>query len=226
MPNKKRKCRHCKEYAPVDSGVIVPLGFYCCREHALEHQQEQAMKSVTKARKAAERKANREQKEKEKAVRAQNKAAKEALKPWGKWLAEAQKEFNAYIRARDYLDGCISCGKDKLEIEAEQGWKVGGCWDAGHFRTRGAAGHLRFNTDNCHKQCKSCNAGSGQFSSKSETVGTFYRERLVAKIGIDRVERLENNNQTRKFDIEYLKKVKRVFKKLTKRANQKKALPK
>lgn len=217
MANKKRKCRHCKEFSPVETGVMVPLGFFCCRDHALEHQQTKAMYAVTKARASAERKDKALVKLKQKAVREQNTEIKEALKPWGKWLSEAQKEFNAYIRARDVHDGCISCGMERLDIESAQGWKIGGCWDAGHFRTRGAAGHLRFNQDNCHKQCKSCNAGSGKFSSKAATVDTFYRERLIHKIGLERVEALENDNTVRKFSIAELKRTKELYKKLTKR---------
>lgn len=38
-----------------------------------------------------------------------------------------------------------------------------------------------------------------------------YRIALVRKIGQDRVENLENSNQPRTFDIDYAKRVKRIF---------------
>jgi hypothetical protein len=46
---------------------------------------------------------------------------------------------------------CISCGVD-LKTEA-----VGGGYDAGHFLSRGAKPHLRFNENNVFGQCKRCN---------------------------------------------------------------------
>ena len=215
MPNKNRKCRLCKEYAPVDSGVVVPLGFFCSREHALEHQQEKAMESVAKARKAAERKATREHKEEQKAARAQHRARKEALKTAGDYIKEAQTAVNKFIRARDTYKPCVSCGSMPQQ-------KLGGTMDAGHYRSRGAAGHLRFNVFNIAAQCVKCN----RYKSGN---AVDFRIELIRRIGLDRVERLENDNTPRRFDIEYLKRVKKIFNKrarLYKTIRRKKALPK
>ncbi len=89
--------------------------------------------------------------------------------------ALAQKEFNKWIRRRDKNDGCISCDK-------ESNWH--GQWQAGHYKTRGARSDLSFKEDNCHKQCSKCNNFlSGNLVN--------YREKLIKKIGLERVEALD-----------------------------------
>ena len=95
--------------------------------------------------------------------------------------ARAQAAFNAFIRYRDVDEGCISCYKPA-------GWS--GRWDAGHYFTVGARPDLRFNEDNCHKQCHyDCNI------NKSGNIAE-YRKGLVNKIGEDRVKALEEHGKT------------------------------
>lgn len=197
MANSKKRCKYCKEYVPVESGIQVPGGFFCSFEHAAKFGNEKQANNKAKAQ------------------RVQHKKDKLSIKPKAKWLAEAQALVNKYIRVRDYWEPCISCGKSKQEIEAEQGWKTGGAWDAGHFMTRGAKPQLRFILFNIHKQCKSCNAGGGKFSAKAATVDANYRINLIKKIGIKKVEWLENHNgpDARKGDTEYLKRIKKIFSK-------------
>lgn len=204
-----KKCSYCKEKKEIE--ITTPIysfcSFNCASSMAQDKQAKQKQKQTAKARQS--------QSKKEKAVRKLHREQKEAIKPKSKWLAEAQAAFNKYIRLRDYDQPCISCLKPKGVIEAEQGWKVGGCWDAGHFMTRGAKGQLRFVLFNVHKQCKSCNGGGGRFSAKAATVDANYRINLIEKIGIAKVEYLENNNDIdlKKGDIEYLKRIKRIFNK-------------
>lgn len=113
-----------------------------------------------------------------------------------KLRAEAQKEINGYIRARDEGKPCISCGSMSTDV------------DAGHYRSRGAARHLAFNTFNIHSQCKRCNRYLGGNYSE-------YRTGLIDRIGLERVERLENDNEVRRFDRDYLIRLKQVFAKRT-----------
>ena len=89
------------------------------------------------------------------------------------WLkAEAQKRFNAYIRKRDEGNGCISCGNTDRQMHA------------GHFKSQGGNGNLRFNEDNCHMQCSICNNHlSGNLIP--------YKENLIKKIGQERVDALD-----------------------------------
>jgi hypothetical protein len=137
-------------------------------------------------RQAAERKRLREVRE--------HRKRKESVKTRAGWAREAQTEFNAFTRARDSMLGCVSCGQSPNQGQRH----------ASHYRSVAAASHLRFNTWNVHASCAQCN------SMKSGNV-VEYRIRLVNKIGSERVEALENNNEPRSFDIEYLRRVKRIF---------------
>jgi hypothetical protein len=133
-----------------------------------------------------------------KALRKADRKRKEALKTKRDWTKEAQQQFNAYIRARDYGKPCMSCGC------YEQERFTGGHFDCGHYRSTGAAAHLRFHTLNTAGQCKRCNRElSGNVVA--------YRVGLVARIGAERVERLEHDNDPRTFSVDYLKRVKAIF---------------
>lgn len=128
------------------------------------------------------------------------KAKIKAMKTLPELRKEAQSAFNAYIRARDAGKPCISCG-----CPLPSGG-VGGGFDAGHFRTRGAAPHLAFNEDNVHGQCKRCNRYlAGNVAS--------YRVGLIGRIGTGKVEALEANNEATKFTREMLIELRLSYKK-------------
>lgn len=127
-----------------------------------------------------------------------DKVRREKLKRIPDLIREAQTEFNAYIRSRDRDKPCICCGQP-LELSA-----VGGGYDCGHYRSTGSASHLRFNEDNAHAQRKVCNRyGAGR--------AVDYRMGLIERIGLDRVEALEANNQVRKWDKETLLSIKTTY---------------
>ena len=135
------------------------------------------------------------------------KVRKEKLKSWAYYIREAQIEFNAFIRLRDKDQPCICCGS----YGPGEDWLTGGKWDAGHFLGRGAYPELRFDEDNCHKQLKSCNGGSGKYAAKGRTVAQGYRERLIQKIGQERVDRLEGPHEAQRYTIEDLKAIKAEY---------------
>ena len=118
---------------------------------------------------------------------------RERLKTRSDWLREAQAVFNRYIRERDCDLPCVSCGRFHP-----------GSYDAGHYRSTGAAPHLRFDEDNCHKQCVPCNQHKSGNSVE-------YRIRLIERIGTERVESLERNNEVRKWTIEDAKRIKAEY---------------
>ena len=126
---------------------------------------------------------------------------RERLKSRREWEQDAQKEFNKFIRERDYFEACICCGR----FGPDEAWKPGGQWDAGHLLSVGSHPELRFNEDNCHKQLKSCNAGAGKYTHKNHTVSMEYRERLIVKIGQPKVEWLEGPHPMPHLGIEGLK---------------------
>ena len=141
----------------------------------------------------AERKQLRQKAEARKNGRKELAARKAKIKTLSDWLREAQKSFNAFIRARDADLSCVSCGRFHQ-----------GKWNAGHYRTVAAAGHLRFDERNVHKQCEPCNSHlSGNI--------TKYREQLICKIGEQLVCELENDNRTHRWTVEELAAIKKEY---------------
>jgi hypothetical protein len=130
----------------------------------------------------------------EKQAKAEYKARKEAVKTRSDWLKEAQQAFNSYVRARDEHLPCVSCGRFHT-----------GAYDAGHYRSVGSMPALRFNEDNCHKQCVPCN------QHKAGNV-VEYRIRLVERIGADRVAVLEGPHEAKKYGIDEIKAIKAHYK--------------
>lgn len=130
----------------------------------------------------------------EKKAKADYQARKQAIKTRSDWLKEAQAEFNGFIRERDASLPCISCGRFHT-----------GAYDAGHYRSVGSMPALRFNEDNCHKQCVPCN------QHKAGNV-VEYRIRLVERIGADRVAFLEGPHEATKYSIEQIKAIKAHYK--------------
>jgi hypothetical protein len=181
---KLKTCKQCKtRFAPAR-----PLQAVCSPICGLER--------AKKARLAEEKK--------------QDRVKRESLKTIPQLIAEAQKEFNAYIRERDRLAGhpCISSGRP-LD------WS-GNAVDAGHYRSTGAAPHLRFDEDNCHAQSKHDN----QYLSGN---AVDYRLNLIKRIGLERVERLENSNETVKWDRETLRQIKVIYRAKTRALRKERA---
>lgn len=152
---------------------------------------------VTYAEQAAAKSAQRRAKAERIAAQEDRKVIrqrKEAIKTRSDYIKEAQIAVNAYVRERDKGKPCISCG---CVLDSSV---VGGGFDAGHFRSRGSAPHLRFDERNIHGQCKRCNRHlHGNV--------TDYRAGLVSRIGMDSLQGLEADNEPRKHSIEDLKQI-------------------
>lgn len=134
-----------------------------------------------------------------KVERAETRRRKEAIKTIPELIKEAQREFNAYIRARDADQPCICCGQPLGTGE------VGGSFDCGHYRSTGSASHLRFDERNAHAQRKVCNRwGAGR--------AVDYRIGLVARIGLEAVEALESDNTPHKWTREELIAIRDTYK--------------
>jgi len=112
-------------------------------------------------------------------------------------LELTQEVFNNWIRWRDRHQLCISSGRPNAQS-----------WDAGHYRPIGGMGGsiLRFDEMNVHKQSSEDNQHRGGNL-------THYRIGLIARIGIEEVERLESVRGTKKWDIDELKEIRRVYSK-------------
>ena len=136
----------------------------------------------------------------EKAAEAkQDRAKRESLKTIPQLIKEAQVEFNKFIRTRDEREPCISCGKPPGDLSGLHAGR-----DAGHYRSTGAAAHLRFDERNCHAQCVHCNQHLAGNVVK-------YRIGLVARIGLDAVEALEADNEVIRWDRDTLRQIKTIY---------------
>lgn len=140
--------------------------------------------------------AAREQRKRDKEARAKWRERKAEVKPLKHWEDLTQRVVNDYIRERDRDLPCISCGT----------WTTVQ-WEAGHFRSRGKASHLRYHEDNIHAQCHHCNV---HLSGNQQQ----YRINLIAKIGAERVEALENNNTPHRYTREELDAIRKRYRAL------------
>lgn len=153
----RRKCKVCSEWFYPSYPNVV----WCCPEHGAIY----AIELRTKEKVKAEAKRIRAQHEAERADHQRLAEKKRQVKPLSYFIKQAQQAFNEFIRYRDRHLPCISCGRHHE-----------GQYHAGHFRTTGANPELRFNEDNCHRQCAPCNNHlSGNLIA--------YRPALIAKIG-------------------------------------------
>jgi hypothetical protein len=180
----KRKCKHCKELFQ----KMRPLQACCGPNCAIAHN------NILKSRENAQ-KAIRERAERKKKIN--------SMKGINELTKEAQIAFNAFIRLRDKDQLCICCDKPYGTNN------LGGDFDCGHWRSRGAAPHLRFNEDNAHGQRKYCN-----MYRDGNPIGM--RLGMIKRIGLGRVEALENNNEIHKWTKDELIAIKLKYKQLTK----------
>ena len=178
---REKKCKAC----PTRFTPSRPLQVACCPDCAQTLAQR-----------------NREKAEKRAATieRQKTRAALEALKTVPQLMAEADRAFCAWVRARDAGLPCICCGET-----AKSSSLTGGDWDAGHYRSRGAASHLRYNPDNANSQLKRCNRRAFDVAS--------YRANLIARIGPERVEAIEQDNRTHKWTRDELREIRDTYRK-------------
>ena len=183
--------------------MILPAGFFhsmnCVTEYStnkVRKQREQELKRKAKVDKKAHTKAKRELRESSK-----------------KWMMNKTKELcHKYIRTRDKDQPCISCGRYEGEIDST-GWDH--IWDAGHYLSRGSHPELRFEELNIHKQCVKCNTAPNT-GRQSRSVKEDYRESLIRKIGLDKVEWLEGPHPIPNRTLDDLKETQETYKAKTK----------
>ncbi len=185
----RRTCKICKaKFIATFDNV-----WWCCPDHGYEYSQFLLAKKKADSERRSKVEAQQE--------RRSLKVRKEALKSKSQWDKEAQSAFNRYIRIRDEGKSCVSCDSPLI---GKSNYLTGSAIDASHYRSRGAASHLKFNVFNVHSACTRCNR---QLSGNA----VEYRIRLIERIGLERVERLESDNEPRRFDIPYLQRIKSIF---------------
>lgn len=152
--------------------------------------------------KCAARLAKNQRLAKVKAERQEFKQRKEALERIPELVAKAQTAFNAFIRERDKDKGCFVCGRPFAPVKGQ-------ALHAGHVRSRGAAGHLRFNEDNCHGECEGCNGPHGAKPHEIEAGA-------IRRIGQERYDVLKNDNEPHKWERDELREIAAKYRRLRK----------
>lgn len=127
-------------------------------------------------------------------------AKKQEMKPRKWWLAKAKTALHAYIRALYEGKKCISCDTILVKLG-----RVGGDYDAGHFRSVGSAKHMEFVENNIHGQCKHCNK---QLSGNHAE----YERGLIEKFGREYVDALYADNEPRHYSIDDFKAIEATYK--------------
>lgn len=198
MKSTNRRCSHCRKKITTEEAIIGGLRAFCSYDHLQQFMQGSTGQKIKKL--SSKKEARTELRE----VRQKHKTKSDHKK-------EAQSAFNAYIRARDEGKPCISCGNMPESY-------YGGGVDAGHYRSRGSAPQCSFNLYNVHAQCKRCN----RYLSGNVTE---YRKGLVQRIGLDKVEALENDEEIRRFDVAYYQRIKSIFTRKKKLLERLRVLP-
>ena len=120
-------------------------------------------------------------------------------------IKAAQREFNRWIRlVRDDGMPCQSCGKPLPRGPSTDK-------EAGHYKSRGAHGRLRFDESNVLLECHGCN-----HHSDSHLLGL--RESIVRRFGQAEVDRLESSGGPRKFTLEELRDIRAEYRRRNKEA--------
>lgn len=173
---KQKRCKSCKELFTPFRTLQVACSHGCALSFATIKREKEERKKAQEQRKTLLE-------------------AKERIKSRSSWLKEAQAAFNAWIRARDNGQPCISCGS------------FTGKKNAGHYRSVGSSPELRFEPLNVFIQCEKCNSYlSGNLIN--------YRINLIAKIGQEKINWLEGKHEPKKYTIPELKEIKAKYSKL------------
>lgn len=129
--------------------------------------------------------------------RKQTKEKLESLKSISRLESDCRDIVQKIARIRDRFDGCISC---------HMGPDYRGQWHGSHYRAHGACSSLQFHLWNIHKSCAQCNLYKG--GNKEG-----YIAGLLAKPGYgrERLEWLDSQPKSKRFDREYLMRFKKVM---------------
>lgn len=207
------RCKYCSELykpaRPMQPGRVCN-SIECQAKHAEEVIADRRKKTAKAERIAAA--------EDRKTVKIKLDKLKTPKQKRSELIQQAEKAVRDFRRTEELLkgSGCISCGRSQQEVIGTDGWKPGGAFDAGHYHGKGARPGLRLTPDNIWLQCKSCNGGSAKYARKGATVAKQFRENLIEKIGLVRVEELDADDKPRHWTDEELIEIRDTNRKLLK----------
>ncbi|WP_284076324.1 recombination protein NinG [Herbaspirillum aquaticum] len=136
-----------------------------------------------------------------KAQRAADKARLHVLDPKrkSKARAKAKKALHAFVRERDLGKSCISCS-----TILKKAGKLGGDYDAGHFRSVGSNKSMEFVERNIHGQCKRCNRDLRGNALE-------YQRGLIARYGQAYVDELLADQKVRKLTVDDFETIEKIY---------------
>jgi len=169
MPNKKRKCKHCKTYT--NKFVVHGLNAFCDN---MDCAVKFAIANRQKGREKIEKEKRKEHKAKLKQVRRNPKA--EALKAAQLLARVSSADDNGYCT-------CVTCGHIGP-------WNDG--FDGGHFIAKGNCSYWMLDDRNIWPQCKACNGNGMKFGNK-EALYTLW---MVDKFGREFVDHMHEMRKT------------------------------
>lgn len=183
---KTKKCKICKNsFEPTRQLQPTCNSIECQMEYANKHLKSKQLKAKREASKA---------------LKVFNESDKTKLKK------TAQRLINEYSRIRDERDRgryCCTCKK-----------YISGQADGGHFLPTSGYSAIRYNTNQIHLQCKSCNRFNGGMPKE-------YRVFMIEKYGLKYVENLEATRTINaSYSVEYYQKLIRVVRKKIKALNE------
>lgn len=164
MPVAKLKCKYCKEYTPREQLIVTPSGKFCNDNCMMTWIKEEQEKRRLKAIKKAYSAGGRKKGKSRNDCENDLRTRKKA----------AKEACHAYIRERDRGLSCACCDRP-----------LGENYQAGHYLPSGNNPLVRYHEDNIHAQRIDCNYFKGGDSG-------MYRVKLIEKIGLERVERIES----------------------------------
>ena len=167
---KDKKCKNCREFFTPFNSLVKACSVKCALELVNTNRTIRYKKETVRLKK-------------ELSVRDRSKQTK-----------LAQQAFNAWIRARDEHEPCVSCRRFHQ-----------GQYHAGHFYTTASHPEIRFEPLNCHKQCSVCN---NHLSANM----LEYRKHLLVKIGHKNMAWLEGPHPPANFTVDDIIAIKILYK--------------
>lgn len=137
MPNKKLRCKNCKDYFLTESMLVSPSGKF----HSEDCRVSWALANLEKGRKKIQQKEKKDDALRKKVFYASDLKTRKAA---------AILHCHNYIRERDKNKGCITCGSSLINVK----------FDAGHFM-KSTHSYTKFMEKNIHGQCVHCNQHNG-----------------------------------------------------------------
>lgn len=167
MANKKKACKHCKEYFEAEKMIKLGSYTFCTMSHGIEFAQNKARLKTKK---------EKEKKHREDLKRIRRNPRKEALEAAQLLARISEADENGYCT-------CVTCGHIG---------KYNDGFDGGHFIAKGNCSYWMLDPRNIHPQCKGCNG----FKMQHGSAQVQYTLWMIDKYGREFVDHMKEKQRT------------------------------